>query len=263
MTQISVHTVFQYLVEKMGVDPKIFENYGYDLYLPNASRKFAIDVEGVQSSDAERRAMELSSYFYDAAFELIKKGVIRYGIRDQQAQSTLDGSAGNGYSLTSFGENWLTDDEHRHFVPTEPEKFADLLSSFRGKFGEGFHQKAQESMKCYRFSAYLACCAMCGAATESILLALAIEKNGDEEAVIKKYKAASGRKRIFDDLIGKQDKRIQAEFSSCSSLLNYWRDESAHGTTSEIEENEAFTSLALLLRFAQFSKDNWDVLTKN
>lgn len=261
MSQINLHTAFQYLVEKMGESPRIFEGYGYDLYLPKSMRKFAGEVEKLQHNESERRAMELSPYFYEAAFELVKKGVIRYGITKHNEQHTQDGSAGNGYSLTTFGESWLTDNQHRHFVPTEPEKFADLLASFNQKFGEGFHQRAQEALKCYRFGAYLACCAMCGAATESILLALAIKKTSDEEEVLKKYKASSGRKKIFDDLIGQKDKRVQSEFSSCANLLNYWRDESAHGTTSTIEENEAFTSLALLLRFAQFSSENWQDLT--
>jgi len=45
------------------------------------------------------------------------------------------------------------------------------------------------------------------------------------------------------------------------NLLKYWRDESAHGIESKIQEEEAFTSLLLLLRFAQFADSRWQDLT--
>jgi hypothetical protein len=44
-------------------------------------------------------------------------------------------------------------------------------------------------------------------------------------------------------------------------LLSYWRDEAVHGTASQISETEAFTSLILLLRFAQYATDHWSELT--
>ncbi len=44
-------------------------------------------------------------------------------------------------------------------------------------------------------------------------------------------------------------------------LLKYWRDEAAHGKASNIKEEEAFTSLGLLLRFAMFMDNNWNELT--
>jgi hypothetical protein len=43
-------------------------------------------------------------------------------------------------------------------------------------------------------------------------------------------------------------------------LLKDWRDEAAHGKPSGITDNEAYTSLAMLLRFAQFVNDNWNTL---
>ena len=54
---------------------------------------------------------------------------------------------------------------------------------------------------------------------------------------------------------------MKREFASFMTLLKYWRDIAAHGTASKIAENEAFTSLALLLRFAMFVNDNWETLT--
>jgi hypothetical protein len=45
-------------------------------------------------------------------------------------------------------------------------------------------------------------------------------------------------------------------------LLNYWRDSAAHGRNSHIGENEAYTALLLLLRFAMFASDRWAELTQ-
>src|SRR3954468_8847698 len=48
-----------------------------------------------------------------------------------------------------------------------------------------------------------------------------------------------------------------------TELLKYWRDESAHGMASKINDEHAYTSLAMLLRFAQFSNDNWQELIQH
>ena len=61
--------------------------------------------------------------------------------------------------------------------------------------------------------------------------------------------------------IGQQPAHIQNPFKSFMGLLKYWRDESAHGREAAIDEVEAFTSVVLLIRFAQFAVDNWDALT--
>lgn len=47
----------------------------------------------------------VSPPFYNAA--LCRRGILRPGITTHGRQSTDDGGSGNGYSLTSYGENWL------------------------------------------------------------------------------------------------------------------------------------------------------------
>jgi hypothetical protein len=101
---------------------------------------------------------------------------------------------------------------------------------------------------------------MCGAATESIILSLAITKTNDEAQVIKDYSTRGGRGKIENLIIGQKQGNIKDEFISSTGLLKYWRDISAHGSVSGITDNEAFTSLALLLRFSQFVNDKWDEL---
>ena len=63
-------------------------------------------------------------------------------------------------------------------------------------------------------------------------------------------------------VIGQASNFIKREYQGYSSLLKYWRDESAHGKISGINDNEAYTSIALLLRFAKFAYDNLNILTK-
>ena len=147
------------------------------------------------------------------------------------------------------------------FIPTEPGAVSEILARFLPRFGVGFHQRAQEASKCYFATAYLGCCAMCGAAAESILLAAAIAKTADEAAILKTYKSASGRKRVEDGLIGQAANPLSGRFRSFTDLLNYWRDETSHGTVTVVSEIEAFDALGRLLRFCHFVDEHWDDLT--
>jgi hypothetical protein len=104
---------------------------------------------------------------------------------------------------------------------------------------------------------------MCGAAAESILLAVAIQKSGDEAATLTLYRTASGRRRVIEGIIGQARQTIAEPFRSATGLLSYWRDEAAHGLASAISEIEAHEALARLLRFAQFATENWDELTSS
>lgn len=103
---------------------------------------------------------------------------------------------------------------------------------------------------------------MSGAAGESILLSTAIAKVGNEERVLRGYAASGGRLKIENLIFGRAQGRLQAEYRGLSSLMKYWRDEAGHGGASSINDNEAFGSLALLLRLSTFMNDNWDELIK-
>lgn len=241
-------------------------SYGYDIYIPRVIDKWCLTnmeklgITRRDSTETEKWKEPLSPYFYNAAWELCRLGVLRPGVTHHHAQATDDGNAGNGYSVTPFGEQWLQE-SGPEYVPTEPGRFAALLEPFARTFGPGFHERAQQAIRCYNAHAYLAACVMCGAAAESILLQLAIAKTGNESETLKLYRRSDGRKKIEDLIVGQQKGGMKADFEACFALLKYWRDESAHGRRSEIGEAEAFTSLALLLRAAQFAHDNLDTLT--
>lgn len=238
-----------------------YSNYGYDIYIPNVIR-WHLHLTGVRDRpELERQVPALSSPFYAAAWELCRRGVIRPGMREMGLQATEQGSGGDGYSITPFGEQWAAESDRDDFVPTEPQRFAQMLRPYQPQFGPGFYERAQEAVRCYGAHAHLACCAMCGAAAESILLAAAIAKRG-EETVIKTYASAGGRSRVQKDLLAHTHEPIRQEFNNLSVLLRYWRDEASNGKAARIGDNEAYTSLALLLRLAQFVNEHWGELTQ-
>jgi hypothetical protein len=239
-------------------DHGMFGKYGYDIYLP-AVIITHMEKKGLRP-EAEEYLRKYSPLFYAAGWDLCRRGILRPGVKKHGEQATNDGNAGNGYCITPFGKTWLAEARSDDFVPTEPERFGALLSEYKNLFGDGFHERGQQAIRCYGAHAYLACCAMCGAAAESILLALAVKKKGDEQEILKEYSSANGRHKIENFLIGKAQARIKEEFKGLINLLKYWRDESSHGRASLISDNEAYTSLAILLRFAMFANDNYHAL---
>jgi hypothetical protein len=168
---------------------------------------------------------------------------------------------GGGYSVTAFGQELAAGDTSG-FVVGEPSRLAELFASLSGNLGSGFVQRATEGCLCHKFGGYLACCAMSGAAAESILLAGAIAKvGGNEKQVLAHYRAAQGRRKVTEQVVGNLRAALADPFRSAVSLLSYWRDDAAHGTASTISEIEAHEALSRLLRFAQFANDNWNELT--
>lgn len=243
-------------------DPVGLPRHGYDMYVPSVIRLYLRKTMNIASSITEDQELDqLFPVFANAAWELCRRGVLRPGINRYRAQATDEGSAGSGFSMTPFGKQWLSEAQEDIFVPTEPERFAELLKRFSVHFGVGFQERAQEAVRCYGAHAYLACCAMCGAAAESILLAAAIAKNHDEEHVLRQYATSKGRTRVENIVIGQAIEHTKREFKGLTELLKYWRDEAAHGTASNISDNEAYTSLAMLLRYAMFVDKNWESLT--
>jgi hypothetical protein len=238
--------------------------YGYDAYLPLVWNNYAIASKMVPAGDRyalERVGPRVSGTFYAAAWELCRRGTLRPGVRDSTGPFTTIGSSGDGYSITPMGERWLASADPRLHIPTDPARLATILAGFSTKFGPGFEQRAQEAVKCYNAQTYLACCAICGAAAESILLAVAINRRGDAASVLRDYRAGGGRTRVERSLLGQVGEPVSLRFHMFMDLLNYWRDDSSHGVATTIDEPEAFDALSRLMRFAHFVNDQWAALT--
>ncbi len=231
-----------------------------DLWLPDSIQTYwqkrGITAQDIRGSEAEA----LYSPFYDAAWELCRRGILRPGKITPRGEFMCD-ALGDHYSLTAFGQDWLKNQQEQFFLPNDPGRLTEIFQKFVPRFELGFQQRASEAVACHRLSTYLACCVMAGAAAESILLAVAISKSGDEEATLKEYSGSSGRKKITDKIIQGVPGGLGDQFKTLCSLLNYWRDQAGHGTVSNISEIEAFNAISRLLQFAQFADDNWPTLT--
>jgi hypothetical protein len=236
-----------------------YGSYGYGVYLPALVRAH-LAKQGIDHGEQESKLCEMMPMLYAAAWDLCRRGILRPGVRAFNAQATADGASGNGYSITPFGQQWLAEADRDDFVPTEPERFAQMLAPYRQRFGAPFQERAQEAIRCYGAHAYFACCTMCGAAAEAVLLATAAAK-ADEPTVLRQYNTSGGRRRVENIMLGKARQELRDECVGYMTLLKYWRDQAAHGKASGIKDNEAYTSLALLLRFAIFVNDNWAELT--
>jgi len=196
--------------------------------------------------------------FYDAVWELARIGVIRPGRVAPKNQETAN-DFGDHWSITEFGFQWLADASKRSYL--DMSRLSEIFASFTGRFGPGFAQRAVEAVRTHRTGNYLSACAMVGAAAESILLAVAIAKKGNEAEVLKMYQNSSGRSRVTTYVTGKSTPSIARRFRDALHILHFWRDDASHGVHTTISEVEAHTALSELIRLGQFASDNWDDLT--
>ena len=82
-----------------------------------------------------------------------------------------------------------------------------------------------------------------------------------QEKILSAYNSSQGRSRVERILLGQARKRLKEEFQGHLTLLKYWRDSAAHGRVTTISDEEAYTSLGMLLRFATSVDARWDELT--
>jgi hypothetical protein len=231
--------------------------YGNDVWITQVVQNYWAS-QGIGYMDLEPKHY---LPFYDAAWELCRIGVLRPGHYAPMGQGEIGSGkfSGDGYSITEFGHMWFAKADRR--MAGDPSRMAHLFASFADAYGRGFAQRANEAIRCHRTSNYLAACVMAGAAAESILLALAIAKTGDEQQVMKEYASAGGRGRVTKLVIQGLKAAVERTFEALLHVLHYWRDDAAHGRATTISEEEAYASLIQLLRLAQFCSDNWDKLT--
>lgn len=257
---MTYYDAYSYIVDFLHRKPEPPGGYrlqGCDLTITAVIRTYLMEREGMIGNVTEYQIRELSPPFYEAAWDLARRGIIRPGPRYFGATEP----SGGGFSLTSRGAEWVTQAVEKSIVAPEPGRFNELIARFRDTYGEAFYERGVESTLCYEANAFLACCVMCGAAAESVLLTLAIEKLGDEERVMAMYKTAAGRGRIEAVLINHLNQYAREEFKGFTQLINYWRSEGAHGAPSHLGEVEAFLARERLLRFAHYCQERWRDLT--
>jgi len=237
-----------------------YGDFGYDIYIPITIKLFLIEVKKIPEHNAHPDSglgLELSPIFFDAAWALCQKGVIRPGVRNLKGQGD---SKGVGFSSTGRGKEWIKQIDEVDYLIFEPNRVCELFQSFTGIFGKGFFQRAVEAIKCHSMGSYLASCVMSGGAAESILLALAIEKTKNEEEVLKEYQSANGRQKTINKITGQMKGNLSSHFNSHMAILTYWRDSASHGIETTISEAEAHVAIGRLIRLCSFTRDNWNAL---
>jgi hypothetical protein len=250
--------VYEFLIELLReIAPDALPPHGNnncDLWLPNAGLEFA-QRRGERDGSYERYFRAL----HDAAWELCRIGVLRPGRAVRYIGVGSSELSEAGYSITELGRIWLSDAATRPIV--DPSRLGQALAKFSSRFGPGYVQRATEAVRTYRTCNYLSACVMSGAAAESILLALAIAKVGDEAKVLAEYRTSSGRGRVKARVLQGVADGLKRQFEAAAQVLHYWRDDAGHGTMTTIDEIEAHASLTQLLRLAQIASDHWAELT--
>jgi hypothetical protein len=253
---------FQYLVSCLKPSPDGFKVIGYDVSLYEVVTKF-LRERSIEVFNAHQRPEldDLWRAFHDAAWRLCRMGVLR-PTAPVPREVGGGGVRETGFSYTAAGREWLKNAEPA-YVPVEPARYLAALPRASGTLkSPAFLQRAAEAARSHEACNYLACCAMCGAAAESALLALAIAKTGNEERVLDAYEQPGGRYKVRDMIFGVGAPRDwKRNFEAAFGLLVYWRDSAAHGQFAHISETEAYYSLGMLLRFANFLADSWTELT--
>jgi hypothetical protein len=265
---MTVDDAMQFLVRylrdrRAARDRERFGGGNYDVRLDLVARDYLAQSGTPEYllNDAINRPDLHMEVFFAAAWELSRRGVLRPGVNSFGPHTTAPWAGGTGYSITPYGERWIREADEVDLVPMQPGRFAEILARGGERFGSGFVERAEEAVGSYNGHAFLACCAMCGAAAESILLALAIAKKGDDAYVLNLYAGRSGRSQVEKYLLSQQPAHVREEFDRYMGLLKHWRDDSAHGRAVKITEAEAYSSLALLLRFSIFAQNRWEDLT--
>jgi hypothetical protein len=137
----------------------------------------------------------------------------------------------------------------------------EILQGYGWRFGKGYRQRAVEAVRSYQTCNYLAACVMCGAAAESILLALSIAKRGDENGVLAEYRSSRGRATVRKSVLGGAPDAIGIPLGTALEVMSYWRDDAGHGVKTTISLSHADQSLTQLIRLAQLASEHWDKLT--
>ncbi len=259
--EVKLSEVFEFLVSYIReTEFTDLGKYGYELYLPNAMYRYCNTKD---LSNPEYYFPQISALFIEGAWQLIQRGILRLGVAAFQEQVTESGSGGMGYSFTIFGKEWLAEDSSEDIFPTDISNYGNIISQFTGLYGSGFVQRADEAVRCYFAHAYYACCAMTGAAAESIALYLATQIDGDEEKIIKEYEKPGGRTSILKIIGKKQKSNNLRQLTAYFELLSYWRDNSSHASKLKVDADEAYTSILLLIKFAVFVRDHINDLVEN
>ncbi len=237
-------------------------SFGFEIWIPDIAYDFHRQFpELLHSKSDDRNVTHMwhTPIFLDAAWYLASQGILRASQYTYVGGNM--GGGGLGFSVTVRGREWLQQDDTHFFIFTHPGAYGKYLKRYTELFGQGYEQRASQALQCFSVGAYLATCVMAGAATESIILAAAIKKVGDEKKVLEIYRRGSGTKDITKKITQGTDDRLIRDFQPLTDTIKHWRDPASHGEYVDTDEVDAMTALTTLVRFAQFMGKHWAEFT--
>jgi hypothetical protein len=280
MTNFHIEDALNFLIEQLATilaaaPPNALGRqrvaHGSDIWINDVCDKYWRAHGQVVTDMAQDEKEPYIAPFYDAAWELARRGVLRPGAAIPAGQTSGNQIGqrvpsapffGDGFALTAWGRGWvIATASERTLMPSDHGRITEVLHQYGTRFGDGYSQRAAEAVADWRAGNYLSACTMAGAAAESVLIATAIAKTNDEPAVLVEYRTATGRSRVIKRVTASVTSSIGERFTNALGLLTYWRDEAGHGTPSNIGEVEAHEAILGLLRLARLTSDNWAALT--
>lgn len=231
---LAVEDAADFLTDLIRDDPRAVAAYGYDVWIQKAAQVFAHQQvpAGTPHFEIQGRVQSFSAPFMDAAWQLCRLGVLRPGTKETDLQSHADGE---GYSITEFGRKWLSEHGSPAYIPTDSSRIDSLLNRCQDLFGAVYATRASDAARCYSAHAYYACCAMIGAAAESIVVTAGVTKRG-EAVALKLYRGTAGRKALTDAVLKGCPDYVARDFRLHADLIGLWRDQSAHAHGGSIGE---------------------------
>ncbi len=178
----AVDEAYQYLIEwstDIVNERRAASNYECDIYLFEVVNEY-LKTSKIPEGEKSTFRKKIAGVFMSAAWELALKGVLRVGSTDDIQGSNHRLSTGSSFAITERGKAWLKQEKYQP-ISMSSSAMVGVMRKLQGRFGESFYERATEASACYENGCYLACCAMCGAAIESIFLKTAVEKLGDEK----------------------------------------------------------------------------------
>jgi hypothetical protein len=252
-TKIIISTLQDKL--KKGFDLDISNHHDWTFSLNKIIEKFKTQNNLLKNIDEE--------IFADSCWFLALQGLIRPStITPHGTTGGTHGANGMYFSITQSGKEWLKSHTGEYFIFVNAEQYKAIVEPFSSHFGEVFIVRSREAGSCYQSCNYYATCAMAGAATESIILSIGTKILGSIEEVKKTYNKAGGRNKLSNKIKSGLSKDLQDGINHNVEMLNYWRDESAHGSCNNITKFEASNSLEKLLNFSRLIHTKWDSLVQ-
>lgn len=216
---------------------------------------------GARDRFVQSQIVEWSPLFASAAWELCRRGILRPGCR-RIIRGHPHTWLGFEFSITDFGRRWFADHHNaKDYAPSPADSRAQgIVERMAGVFGAGFHSRASEANLCYRMNAFLASCALYGAAAESVLLAVGSKRLGEDKS-LRIYRRARGRSELAKAVFGGLPEGVSRELVGYLGVISHWRDASAHGADPGANEAEAFLAWTFLVRLGTRVLDNWQKFT--